>query len=107
MRARRMRADPTRAEEALWDVLRGRRLAGVKFRRQVPLRGFILDFVSFERRVIVEVDGWQHIDSVRDVARDALFRAEGFCVLRFANEDVLDDLDSVRYRILAVIHGVA
>lgn len=57
-RARGMRRDPTRAEDMLWEALRGRRLEGAKFRRQVPLAHFILDFVCFQRRLIVEVDGW-------------------------------------------------
>jgi len=100
-RARSMRKDPTRAEDMLWDALRDRRLEGVKFRRQVPLERYILDFVCFERRLIVEVDGWQHADNQADGIRDAFFHARGFRVLRFWNEEVEENINAVCLRILA------
>lgn len=55
--ARRMRADATKAENMLWQALRGGRLEGLKFKRQVPIEGYIVDFACFEARLIVEVDG--------------------------------------------------
>jgi very-short-patch-repair endonuclease len=55
-----MRAEATKAENLLWQALRNRQLAGLKFKRQVPLAGYIVDFVCFEARLIVEVDGGQH-----------------------------------------------
>jgi len=76
-RARQMRMDSTRPEAKLWDALRGRQLEGFKFRRQVPLKGYILDFVCFERKLIVEVDGWQHADSPHDRRRRALAQGSG------------------------------
>jgi very-short-patch-repair endonuclease len=100
-----MRREPTEAEAAMWRVLRDRRLKGVKFRRQVPFRNFILDFVCFERRVVVEVDGSQHADSVRDAARDAILAREGFRVMRYWNNDVLQRRDAVLEDLLAKLEG--
>ncbi len=73
----------------MWRLLRGRRLALFKFRRQVPFQNFILDFVCFEKHFIIEIDGSQHADSERDTARDAILMAEGFRVARYWNNDVL------------------
>jgi very-short-patch-repair endonuclease len=70
--AKKMRREPTDAEAAMWRLLRHRRLALFKFRRQVPFQSFILDFVCFERRIIIEIDGSQHTSSERDAARDAV-----------------------------------
>jgi very-short-patch-repair endonuclease len=67
----------------------GRRLSKAKFRRQAPFRNYILDFVCFERRVVVEIDGSQHLDSERDKERDSLLASEGFQVIRYWNNDVL------------------
>ena len=90
-----MRADATRAENLLWQALRGSQLEGFKFRRQVPLEGYILDFVCFEARLIVEVDGGQHAESARDQARGAHFASQGFEMLRFWNDEVEKNLDGV------------
>ena len=84
-----MRHEPTDAELAMWRLLRDRRLAKYKFRRQVPFQNYILDFVCFDKRVVIEIDGSQHADSVRDAARDAILVAEGFRVERYWNNDVL------------------
>jgi very-short-patch-repair endonuclease len=84
----------TDAERKLWRVLRARNL-GAKFRRQVPLGPYIVDFGCFDAKVIIEVDGGQHADSVRDQARDRYFIARGYRVLRFWNNDVLRSLDDV------------
>ncbi len=87
--ARNMRKAPTGAEAALWRILRNRRFAGYKFRRQAPIGDFIADFVCFEARLIVEADGSQHAENARDWRRDAWFKAQGFRVRRFWNADVL------------------
>lgn len=100
-----MRADATRAENVLWQVLRARKLEGLKFRRQVPLDGYIADFVCFEKRLIIEVDGGQHSQSKRDKHRDAHFASLGFRVLRFWNNEVTGNADAVCAEILAVIGG--
>jgi very-short-patch-repair endonuclease len=101
MRARTMRVAATDAENALWRLLRDRRLAEMKWRRQIPLGNFIVDFVCFERRLIVECDGSQHSDSRYDAARDAWLRAQGFMIARFWNHEVLNERASVVDAILA------
>ena len=104
-RARDMRADATRPEDVLWQMVKDRRIAGLKFRRQVPLKGYILDFVCFEARLIVEVDGWQHAESQTDAIRHATFRGEGFRILRFWNDEVTDNPDGVHGVILAALRN--
>lgn len=89
------------AETVLWQAIRNRQLDGFKFKRQVPLDGYILDFVCFDARLIVEVDGFQHAENKRDLARDAFFRGQGFRILRFWNEEVVKNLDAVCLAILA------
>jgi very-short-patch-repair endonuclease len=84
-----MRRKPTDAEARIWRLLRDHRLANFKFRRQVPFQNFILDFVCFERRLVIEIDGGQHTSSETDAARDAVLIAEGFQVARYWNNDVL------------------
>jgi very-short-patch-repair endonuclease len=96
-----MRRNPTDAESAMWRLLRGRRLVRFKFRRQAPFRDFILDFVCFEKQMIIEIDGSQHADSARDTAREAVLTAEGFRVARYWNNDVLQRPSSVLADILA------
>jgi very-short-patch-repair endonuclease len=83
-----MRSEPTEAEAAMWRLLRDRRLARYKFRRQVPFQNFILDFVCFEKRTVIEIDGSQHADSGRDAAREAILKAEGFRIVRYWNNDL-------------------
>jgi very-short-patch-repair endonuclease len=93
--ARAMRNDATKAENLLWQQLRNRQMDEHKFRRQVPLDGYILDFLCMEARLIIEVDGSQHVESRQDEARDAYFRSQGFRVMRFWNEEVEGGLDFV------------
>jgi very-short-patch-repair endonuclease len=99
--AKRMRREPTDAEAAMWRLLRHRRLDHVKFRRQVPFQSYILDFVCFEKRLVVEIDGSQHASSERDAARDAKLAAEGFQIARYWNNDVLQRRTAVLEDILA------
>jgi very-short-patch-repair endonuclease len=96
-----MRREPTDAEAKMWRLLRDRRLAQFKFRRQVPFRNFILDFVCFEKRLVVEIDGSQYADSERDTAREAVLLAEGFRIARYWNNDVLQRYTSVLEDVLA------
>jgi very-short-patch-repair endonuclease len=93
--ARDMRRAATDAEAAMWHLLRDRRFSQVNFRRQVPFQNYILDFVCFERRLIIEIDGSQHLDSNRDDRRNAVLASEGFQVLRYWNNDVLRRRDAV------------
>lgn len=95
-----MRKEPTDAEARLWYHLRSGRLTGLKFRRQVPIGAAIADFVCFDQKLIVEIDGSQHLDNVQDKARDLELGRRGFTILRFWNNDVLADTDAVLERIL-------
>jgi very-short-patch-repair endonuclease len=93
--AKSMRRSATDAEMAMWRLLRHRRLAGCKFRRQVPFQGYILDFVCFDRKIVIEIDGSQHFGSKGDEQRDSILSGEGFLVLRYWNNDVLQRPASV------------
>ena len=93
--ARQLRARMTDAERKLWFALKDRRFAAFKFRRQVPIGPYIADFLCFESRLIIEVDGGQHAESVRDVERDNWLARNEFLVLRFWNSDVLQNLEGV------------
>ncbi|MFN3945176.1 MAG: endonuclease domain-containing protein [Allosphingosinicella sp.] len=93
--ARKLRRSATEAEQRLWHHLRGRRLAGAKFRRQVPVGRHVADFLCDQARLIVEVDGGQHADNPADAARTTALQAAGYQVLRFWNHDVLADTDAV------------
>jgi very-short-patch-repair endonuclease len=90
-----MRRDATVAENTLWQALRNRRLDGLKFKRQVPLGGYIVDFVCFAQRLIVEVDGGQDSGLAGDVERDRYFAGQGFKTLRFGNDEVESNIDRV------------
>ncbi len=87
----------------MWQLLWHRRLEGFKFRRQVPFQNYILDFVCFDSKIVIEVDGGQHFDSKRDEQRDAHLQREGFRVLRYWNNDILQRSASVREDIFSHI----
>ncbi|HET6913133.1 MAG TPA: endonuclease domain-containing protein [Rhodanobacteraceae bacterium] len=78
-----LRRNQTEAERALWAMLRDRHLLGTKFRRQHRLGRFIVDFAAVEQRLVIEVDGSQHMDSASDEQRTRYLEALGFRVLRF------------------------
>ena len=99
--AKKMRREPTDAEAAMWRLLRDRRFDHVKFRRQVPFQNFILDFVCFGKRLVIEIDGSQHASSERDAVRDAKLAAEGFRIARYWNNDVIQRRTEVLEDILA------
>jgi very-short-patch-repair endonuclease len=99
--AKNMRHEPTDAEAAMWRLLRDRRLSAYKLRRQVPFKSYILDFVCFEKRLVIEIDGSQHAESRSDAARDAALSAEGFVIARYWNNDVLQRPTSVLDDVLA------
>lgn len=95
-RARSLRKDMTDAERSVWFALRDRRFAGWKFRRQVPFDQYILDFVCFDARLVIEVDGGQHDERTEyDARRSAHLEKSGFRVLRFWNNEVLQNLDGI------------
>ena len=94
--AKSLRKWPTNVEAILWNRLRARQIEGVKFRRQQPIENFIVDFISFEKRIVVELDGGQHAENRdKDIERDRFFAENGFEVLRFWNNDVLENLEGV------------
>ncbi len=107
--AKHLRQNMTDAEKLLWFHLRAYRLNGKRFRRQQPLGPYIVDFVHFGSRVIVEADGGQHNDSLSDKERDAWLSSQGFRVLRFWNHEILKQVDvvlSVIYEALEVPEDV-
>ena len=96
--ARGLRQRQTEAEKTLWTRLRNRQLEGVKFRRQQPIGHYVVDFASFENRIIVEIDGGQHNEhgiTEKDKERTAWLNGEGYHVLRFWNNEVLKNVDGV------------
>jgi len=93
--ARTLRRRQTEAERRMWLLLRDRRFDGVKFRRQVPIGPYIADFVCFEARLIVELDGSQHAESARDAIRDKWLQDDGYRILRFWNGDLFLHRDGV------------
>jgi len=95
-RARELRTDSTDSERRLWQKLKRRQIAGVKFRRQQPIGPYIVDFVCLERCLVIEVDGGQHSERLdEDTKRSQWLEAQGFRVLRFWNNDVLANTDVV------------
>jgi len=97
-RAKQLRQMMTHAETLLWRHLKADRIDGLGFRRQVPIRNYVADFVCFSRKLVVELDGGTHDFEERqraDHRRDVFFESEGFRVLRFTNEQVLSKLEGV------------
>ena len=105
--ARQLRRNSTEAERRLWSKLSSMRLGGVKFRRQHPIGHCIVDFVSLESKLVIEIDGGQHNDSnveKQDELRTAWLTSEGYRVLRFWNNNVLNNSEGV---IISIKEAVA
>jgi len=99
-----LRSNMSDAEKVLWHLLRGRQISGLKFRRQHPFGDYILDFVCLENRMVIEVDGGQHgQQAVYDENRTQKLQAAGFRVLRFWNNEILQEMESVREKIWLVV----
>ncbi|MCK0196806.1 DUF559 domain-containing protein [Ancylobacter sp. 6x-1] len=98
-RARRLHRDQTEVERLLWSRLRDRRLAGWKFRRQVPVGPYVVDFLCADAKLVIELDGGHHTPEA-DAERTRMIEADGYLVIRFWNNDVLENLDGVLRRIL-------
>jgi very-short-patch-repair endonuclease len=94
-RARELRRNQTEAEEPLWNELRGRRLATAKFVRQYQIGDFIADFACRSLRIAIELDGGQHPENERDLGRTRIIEAHGYRVIRFWNNEVLENIDGV------------
>ena len=104
---RTLRRDMTEAEQRLWQILRSRQTEGCRFRRQVPIGGFIADFVCHATKLIVEIDGGQHDPSSEaEASRTRFLEAEGYRVLRFRNNEVLDNPEGARAAIADALHRV-
>ena len=100
LRSRELRNNATEAERKLWPHLSARKLRGVRFNRQFPVGQFICDFVSREKRLVIEIDGGHHaMNAVYDARRTRFLNAQGYIVLRFWNNEVLDNLDGVLTKI--------
>jgi very-short-patch-repair endonuclease len=96
--AKRLRKGMTETEQLLWSHLKAKHFEGLKFRRQQPIGGFIVDFVCFEKKVIIELDGGQHAlpeEMKDDKKRDQWFEVQGYKVLRFWDNEVLTNTEGV------------
>jgi very-short-patch-repair endonuclease len=99
--AKALRRNQTDAERVLWFQLRGRRLDGLKFKRQVPIDRFVVDFYCSDAKLIIELDGGQHATRIsEDAGRTKILEAMGSLVLRFWNNDVLQNTEGVLEEIL-------
>jgi very-short-patch-repair endonuclease len=112
-RAKQLRQTMTRAETLLWRYLKADRIDGLGFRRQVPIRNYIADFICMSAKIIIELDGETHDFEERqkaDQIRDAFFVSEGFRVLRFTNQQVMSNLEGVvetiRQAAIDRLHGL-
>jgi very-short-patch-repair endonuclease len=93
-----LRFQQTDAEDKVWAYLRAKRFFGLKFRRQVAIGQYIVDFVNFEHKLIIEIDGGQHNESPaveKDNQRTKWLESQGYKVLRFWNSDVVENIDGV------------
>ena len=94
--ARELRKRLTDAEKTLWNHLRLKQLENLKLRRQQPVDKYIVDFICFEKRLVIEVDGGQHlVEKSKDKQRDQYLRKHGFEILRFWNHEVLMNIEGV------------
>jgi len=104
--ARALRSNATEAERRLWRHLKTRQVVGFKFRRQHPIGPYVADFCCLEKRLIVELDGGQHVRQVRkDQQRTEWLEAAGYRVVRFWNRKIFEDIDSVVREIEAHLTG--
>ena len=102
--AKQLRQNSTDAERLLWRHLRNRQLAGFKFRRQVVIGRYIVDFCCLEQKLVVELDGGQHVDNVEyDDARTAYLESLGYRVIRFWNDDALVRTSDVLEQVLLAL----
>jgi len=102
--ARKLRKEPTPAERKLWAYLRGNKLNGINFRRQHAIGNYVPDFCAPRWKLVIEVDGSQHLDQQEyDAERTVFLEAQGYTILRFWNGDVMNNIEGVLGVILEVI----
>jgi len=107
-RARTLRNQSTDAERHLWQHLRGKQLGGYRFRRQVPIAGFIADFACLECKLVIELDGGQHQERIGyDEDRDRRLQAQGFRVLRFWDDQVFGETEAMLEQVMRVLESTA
>jgi very-short-patch-repair endonuclease len=99
-----LRRDQTDAERLFWFAVRNRRLDGVKFRRQTTIGPYIVDFLCIEAMLVVELDGGQHSPEA-DAARTRFLEQRGYRVLRFWNNEVIENLEGVLLRVCEALRG--
>ncbi|CAN2534829.1 putative+protein [Methylocapsa aurea] len=108
--AREQRANAVNAEAMMWRALRGRRMNGFKFRRQAPIGRYIVDFICFEARLIVEIDGPSHnadLQHTRDASRDQWLEQQGFRIMRLSNDLVLGSPELATQRVARALRDCA
>jgi very-short-patch-repair endonuclease len=98
--AKRLRKRQTEAEKRLWKHLKTKQLDGIKFQRQEPVGKYIVDFVSFDKRLVIELDGGQHAGDISDAARDAWLCTQGFRVLGIWNNEIFENPEGILEEIL-------
>ncbi len=101
--AKGMRKSLTPWELQLWQRLKQKQLGGFKFRRQQPIGPYIVDFLNSEKKLVVELDGSQHVDLAADKMRDAYLARTGYYVLRFWNNEVNENIEGVLVKILEML----
>jgi very-short-patch-repair endonuclease len=105
--ARKLRNSSTKAEILLWQHLKGKRMLGLDFHRQKPIGNYIVDFLCTKARLAIEIDGYTHrFDEVvrKDDSKNAYLEAMGIQVIRFRDEEVINDISDVLRRIEATVH---
>jgi very-short-patch-repair endonuclease len=106
--AKRLRHEMTETERRLWYKLRGKRLGGFRFRKQVPVGSYIADFVCFEHKLVIELDGGQHaLQQNYDKKRDEFLKEQGFRILRFWNNEVMENMEGMLLIILRALQNPA
>jgi len=106
--AKSLRKNQTQAERLVWSFLKAKQVDGLKFKRQAPIGNYIADFVCFDAKLIIEIDGGQHSsETSKDFKRTGWLQSQGFKVLRFWNNDVLRNTDAVMTMIWENAAGTA
>jgi very-short-patch-repair endonuclease len=104
---RKLRRNQTEAEGKLWVYIKNRQICGVKFRRQRAIGKYVVDFVSLENKLIIEIDGGQHNEFpniIKDEERTKYLESQGYQVLRFWNNDVLENIDGVLDNLIEILN---